>query len=58
MPIKIEYQDISIAQVIEFFVDGFKLKKNQKILKYEHFYDPHKGTVILKLFISEETDAD
>lgn len=54
--LKIEYQEISLEDVIRYFADGFKVKIEQ----YEWFLDAQKGKVIFKLYVEsiEENPAD
>lgn len=53
---RLEYQDFPISKVIEYFTEGFTFPEGEKLYKIEWFYDPHKATVILRLFVHEKDD--
>jgi len=49
----IQFQKYAVEDVIDFFVKGFDPGKGKKIAKYEFNYDPHKGEIIIALFVEE-----
>jgi hypothetical protein len=55
--LEIEYKEVDIAQVIRYFVNGYKLDEG-KITNYEYFIDSSKGKAVLKLFTEKPTGAN
>lgn len=53
MSMKIVYQQSHIDRVLQYYVDGLKLPKGEKLYDYEAVYDPHSGKVVFILTIEE-----
>lgn len=51
---QIEYDEVPIEAVMKFWLDNYKPKKGQRIISKEWFYDPTKGKVIFRLYISKQ----
>ena len=50
---KIEYCEHSLKDIIKYFVGGYSLSKDQKIIDVDYFIDSSKGKAIIKLIIEE-----
>jgi hypothetical protein len=56
---RIEYQEISLEDIMRYFVEGFQPKGNdEQVLNYDWFLDAQKGKVIFRLFIGEVVKVD
>ena len=51
LKMKIEYSEIDIDTVMEYFKKDFKDQKGNIISRVDWFYDSNKGKVIFKLYI-------
>ena len=51
---RIEYQEITIQHVLDYFVKGFRMRRHEKITSYKWFYDAHKEVVVFRLFLEKE----
>ena len=51
---KIQYQKASLKEVMEYYVDAFKVD----LWDYEFFVDQSKDAVIFKLIINEDSDNE
>jgi hypothetical protein len=47
-----EFYVIEDKHVFDYFVEGFESKLG-KIIKYQHYYDPSKKTVVFELFVNK-----
>jgi len=52
----IVWQDYPVEDVVQFFAKAFEPKPGQEIVRSEWFYDPAKGRMIFKLFVTEVDD--
>jgi hypothetical protein len=50
---EIEYQEIPIGSVMEYFVKGFEHNGGKQIRRHEAFVDLHKGIVVFKLYVED-----
>ncbi len=50
------YQEERLVDVMNYFADGFKPPKGRRIVKVEHFLDPHTGVVVFKLYVEPDPD--
>lgn len=50
---KIQWQEHTIDEIIQFFVDGYQLEPGQRIVYHKQFFDPTSAKVIIKLTIDE-----
>lgn len=49
MPIEIQYQEVSLANVLAYYADGFDIK-DKAVYRHEAFVDTVKGVVVFKLY--------
>ena len=54
-PTEIQYYEVSIKRVLDYFVEGFRDSSN-KVQRYEPFVDTAKGKIILRLFVEKEKE--
>lgn len=54
---KTEYHKADINDVFGFYVTGFKLPENVKVIRYDAIYDPRQGKVVFEL-VTDEINAD
>ena len=54
-PTEIQYYEVSIKRVLDYFVEGFRDSSN-KVQRYEPFVETAKGKIILRLFVEKEKE--
>lgn len=54
--VQTEWNQVSAADVVAFFVQGYQLKPGERLAGHEYFYDAAKGQFLFKLTI-ERPDA-
>jgi hypothetical protein len=52
-----EYQEVVIQAVFNYFVNGFNLPKDEKVVQHEATYDSRTGKVIFKLYIAKPEEV-
>ena len=50
---QIAYHEVELELILELYSRGFKVKPEDKVVKYETFIDGNQGKVIYKLFIQQ-----
>lgn len=46
---KIEYQVVSLHDVMTYFAKGFEMRDGRSLFAFDHFIDPVKGKVVFCL---------
>lgn len=49
MAMKIEYQIVSLDEVLRYFAKAFELPYGREVFQTEHFVDTAKGQVVFRL---------
>lgn len=52
---RIEYVEVNLSQVIQYFVNGYKLHDGN-IVNHDAYIDTAKSKVVLKLFVETPTN--
>jgi len=52
--IKIKYQEHSLQDIIRYFLNGFEIEDDQKIIAWDYFIDTKKEKAVLRLTIKHE----
>lgn len=52
---EIKHQEHDIETVMNYFVQGFKMKPGESITRHEWFYDSRKGKVVFKLYVERDS---
>ena len=53
---QIAYHTVDLEAILELYSRGFKVKPEDKVVKYETFIDGNQGKVIYKLFIQPKAE--
>lgn len=48
---EVKFSEVPVADVAAFFVQGYRLEEGERIVRHEHYYDPHKGVCVFKLMV-------
>lgn len=53
-----KYEIVNLHQVLRYFVNNFEIPKGHRLFEAESYVDTAKDTVVFKLFIQEDSDAN
>jgi len=48
--------NVSLYEIVAYWVKGYIPKKRVKIVFHEYFYDPQENKIIIQFFTKDETD--